>query len=1028
MKSSRCVVPALILFLCCLANSLFAAPPKTISYQGYLKDGTGKPVTAATNLTFRLYSSTRAESGPLWSESKSVTPANGVYSVELGTGTPLDSLPFDAQYFLGVTVGGGSELTPRQSLSYSPYAFRALQSDNVSTASQIVSTVPTGTPPLQVNSRTLVPNLNADMIDGKHGGDFVLKAGDTMTGSLNLSAGNLTLPATTATGGIIRQGSNTLIHTYGAGNFFAGSNTGNLTMTGNDNTASGSIALRDNTTGYSNTASGYAALSVNTTGNENTAFGASALSSNTSGIQNTASGSYALRYNTTGYSNTASGHYALASNTIGYGNTASGYSSLASNTTGYYNTASGFHALQQNTTGFLNTASGFQSLLLNTTGNYNTATGAQALFANTTGNYNTASGTFSLYTNTTGSANTASGYQTLNFNTTGSQNTVSGYGALYLNTTGYSNTASGYQALLRNTTGNDNTAVGYRAGINQTTGSNNIYIGSNVEGVAGESNVIRIGTGQTDAYLAGTVHASGFTTGGPVTAGSFSGNGSGLTGITAAQTGAATLAANTFTGTQTLSAGNLALPATTSSSSGVVMIGGQSFMHDKGAASNTFVGGQAGGGFASSGSGNTGIGYQSLYSLIYGTENTAVGYMSLKADTNGKGNSAYGYYSLFSNVSGSANSAFGEYSLMGNTTGSQNDAFGQWTLINNESGAGNVAIGAISLYYNATGNYNTAVGNSALVQTGEYPSGNTEAASYNTALGYHAGNGNYNGSYNTFIGYNAVPGYSQGDLVNATAVGANAVVSQSNSLVLGGTGTNAVKVGIGTETPQEVLDVVGNVRIHDKDIFLRGGTDTNHGLGWYGSNPVKSFASVQPDGPVLYGFSGGALGTTNGGQKIMMSWTNGLFDFYGYARFRVLSSGSTSACLDVNNSISTCSSDIRMKKDVVTLSEKVDVLEALPNLRGVMFTWDRSNGKAAGMGDGQDMGMIAQEVETVFPEVVHTDQDGYKSLDYPKLVAFLIEVNKAQQTQLAAQKDDMGRLSRMMEELNARLSAVEAKR
>jgi hypothetical protein len=225
-----------------------------------------------------------------------------------------------------------------------------------------------------------------------------------------------------------------------------------------------------------------------------------------------------------------------------------------------------------------------------------------------------------------------------------------------------------------------------------------------------------------------------------------------------------------------------------------------------------------------------------------------------------------------------------------------------------------------------------------------------------------------------------------------------------------------------------VLDVVGNVRIHDKDIFLRGGTDTNHGLGWYGSNPVKSFASVQPDGPVLYGFSGGALGTTNGGQKIMMSWTNGLFDFYGYARFRVLSSGSTSACLDVNNSISTCSSDIRMKKDVVTLSEKVDVLEALPNLRGVMFTWDRSNGKAAGMGDGQDMGMIAQEVETVFPEVVHTDQDGYKSLDYPKLVAFLIEVNKAQQTQLAAQKDDMGRLSRMMEELNARLSAVEAKR
>jgi hypothetical protein len=182
---------AVVLLVVCSTVIAFAAPPKTISYQGYLKDGTGVPVTSATNITFKLYSSTRAESGALWNESKSVTPANGVYSVVLGTGTPLDPLPFDVQYFLGVTVGGGSELTPRQSLSYSPYAFRALQSDNVSTASQIVSTVPTGTPPLQVSSTTLVPNLNADMVDGKHAAEFVLKAGDTMTGSLNLTANGL---------------------------------------------------------------------------------------------------------------------------------------------------------------------------------------------------------------------------------------------------------------------------------------------------------------------------------------------------------------------------------------------------------------------------------------------------------------------------------------------------------------------------------------------------------------------------------------------------------------------------------------------------------------------------------------------------------------------------------------------------------------------------------------------------------------------------------------------------------------------
>ena len=100
------------------------------------------PVTAATNLTFRLYSSTRAESGPLWSEARSVTPANGVYSVELGTGTPLDSLPFDVQYFLGVTVESGPELLPRQPLTSAPYAIRAALQDSVSTESQIISTVP----------------------------------------------------------------------------------------------------------------------------------------------------------------------------------------------------------------------------------------------------------------------------------------------------------------------------------------------------------------------------------------------------------------------------------------------------------------------------------------------------------------------------------------------------------------------------------------------------------------------------------------------------------------------------------------------------------------------------------------------------------------------------------------------------------------------------------------------------------------------------------------------------------------------
>ena len=251
--------------------------------------------------------------------------------------------------------------------------------------------------------------------------------------------GNLRLPSTTATTGIIKSGDYTLIHTYGSGNFFAGINAGNLTMTGYNNTASGAYSLLSNTVGSFNTASGYASL-----------------------------------YSNTGSSNTASGAWSLYSNTTGYRNTASGYTSLYSNTEGYYNTASGYTSLQSNTTGYSNTASGMQSLYYNTTGNYNTASGTDSLYNNTTGGSNTASGTDSLYNNTTGGSNTASGRY-----------------SLYSNTTGYWNTALGTNAGISNTTGSNNTFIGYYA--NASTGGlfNATAIGFNA--IVDASNKVRIG-------------------------------------------------------------------------------------------------------------------------------------------------------------------------------------------------------------------------------------------------------------------------------------------------------------------------------------------------------------------------------------------------------------------------------------------------------------------------------------------------------------------------------------------------------
>jgi hypothetical protein len=138
-------------------------------------------------------------------------------------------------------------------------------------------------------------------------------------------------------------------------------------------------------------------------------------------------------------------------------------------------------------------------------GFYNVGFGLNVLQANTSGGDNEGVGSASLYENTTGSGNSANGYYSLDLNVNGSQNTATGAFALQNNTHGNDNTANGYQALVTATTGSSNTALGYRAGANITTGGGNIDIGN--AGSSSDANTIRIGSGQTDTYIAGTIHS-----------------------------------------------------------------------------------------------------------------------------------------------------------------------------------------------------------------------------------------------------------------------------------------------------------------------------------------------------------------------------------------------------------------------------------------------------------------------------------------------------------------------------------------
>jgi len=90
-------------------------------------------------------------------------------------------------------------------------------------------------------------------------------------------------------------------------------------------------------------------------------------------------------------------------------------------------------------------------------------------------------------------------------------------------------------------------------------------------------------------------------------------------------------------------------------------------------------------------------------------------------------------------------------------------------------------------------------------------------------------------------------------------------------------------------------------------------------------------------------------------------------------------------------------SDIRWKKNVQSLTNSLDKIK---RLRGVNFEWRLDEFAETNFSEGKQVGMIAQEVEEVIPELVNTASDGYKSVDYAKLVSVLIEAMKEQQKQI----------------------------
>jgi len=198
---------------------------------------------------------------------------------------------------------------------------------------------------------------------------------------------------------------------------------------------------------------------------------------------------------------------------------------------------------------------------------------------------------------------------------------------------------------------------------------------------------------------------------------------------------------------------------------------------------------------------------------VAGTNNVFMGVTAGRDNTTGNLNSFFGAGAGNTNTEGFKNSFFGNFAGALNTTGSHNSFFGNQAGQNNTV-SDNSFFGAFAGFTNATGTSNAFVGRNA---------GFNSTGSNNTAMG-------------------AFADLATG-VANATAVGANAQVTQSNSLVLGSIiGVNGAvantNVGIGTTAPLGKLQVQttndtnpGTVTAWDSRHFVIGGGASTGGIG-----------------------------------------------------------------------------------------------------------------------------------------------------------------------------------------------------
>jgi hypothetical protein len=467
----------------------------------------------------------------------------------------------------------------------------------------------------------------------------------------------------------------------------------------------------------------------------------------------------------------------------------------------------------------------------------------------------------------------------------------------------------------------------------------------------------------------------------------------------------------------------------------------------------------------------SGVGSDTNLAAGGGTGNDA----PLAVNASGLRNIAVGLGTLSSITSASDNVAIGRYAQRDKTSGDNNVAVGSNSLTTG-GGSSNTAIGVGALGI-STGDQNTALGHDALHDI---------VGNANIAIGYLSGNAIATGSNNVIIGGNTgatIDGLS-GQIIISDGAGNVRITANE-------TGTVSVPTGISsTNTTSGALVVTGGTGISG-NLNVGGATgltgqlsisnttatsSTSTGsivtLGGIGAAGNIHAAAFVGDGSGLTnvsaaGFAGGTvanattfsslvtinngISTNNTANISMGSGTRQMLNLFGttfgigiqsntlYYRsggtFRwhrggvhsntegAAGSGGTQALvLDASSNLTatgnvTAYSDERLKTDIEIIT---DPIGKILQLDGVTFTRIDSGQRG--------LGVIAQQVQRVLPELIVVDQNGYLSVAYGNLTGLLIEGVKAHEHDISQLKSQVAAQQLMIEQLMSRLSALEGSR